>query len=107
MNCTPSPQSHQVLYETDNLEFVRDAQRRIEKLREAISWSFQNGGLSSGQRTCLHQEIASWLRDIDAVIYGFNLRDCYRIPPRLEEKVQHILKVIENTGWKKQEIIKY
>lgn len=82
-------------------------QKRINQLRDVISWSYQHGGLSAGQRICLHQEIASLMRDIDSVVYGDKIINSYKIPEKLQEKVIHILMVMQNTEWKKQELIKY
>ena len=93
-------------------EYVADAkvfvalQNRIYQLRNVIAWSFQNGGLTSGQRICIHQEIAANMAQMDAVLEGHFIYGIYSIPDHLEKKVQHFLEVIENTNWKKQ-IITY
>lgn len=88
-------------------DFVIEAQKRISQLREVISWSFQNGGFSAGQRICIHQEIASYMKEIDAVMYEVEPENVYRLPQALQQKVQHVIQVIRHTEWKKQEFIKY
>ncbi|MGB8705316.1 MAG: hypothetical protein WCD31_09825, partial [Gillisia sp.] len=74
---------------------VQMPESRMYDLRNAIAWSFENGGLTAGQRTCLHQQIAQMLH------YG---DEAAPLRPELEQKVQHILRVIKDTGWEKQEV---
>ena len=81
-----------------------ELRQRIEGLRNVISWSYEHGGLSSGQRICIHQEIAGLLQQIEALEIGSFIYGSYQIPAHLEEKVQHFLQVIENTNWEKSEI---
>lgn len=80
--------------------------QRIEDLRNVAAWSSEHGGLTSGQRICLHQERAGCLRQVAAIENDSPYQgiEGYKIPVQLEEKVQHILGVIENTRWIKQEV---
>ena len=79
--------------------------RRIEELRNVIAWSKEKGSMNSGQRTCIHQEIAYRLNQIDAWDNHEPFAETgYRISEELEEKVQHILGVIVATAWEKQEL---
>lgn len=82
----------------------QEIKERIAALGEVIAWSKENGGLSVGQRICLHQERAGIFKIMAALEYGEPVMGIYRIPRHLEEKVQHIQKVIVNTQWEKQEI---
>lgn len=101
MNYSTAPKS------PDYSGLIQEHKERIADLREVISWSIEKGTLSVGQRICLHQEIASLLQEIDALTYAFPIMRSYRISPALEEKIQHFMKVIINTGWEKQEFITY
>lgn len=77
---------------------------RIDSLRNVIAWSLEKGSLSAGQRTLMHQEIASllaWNEAYDTM--DESLPRMYRIPAELDEKVQHIQAVICTTGWEKTE----
>lgn len=79
--------------------------QRIETLQNVIAWSRENGGLKTGQRICIHQEIAGCLKQIAAIENDspYQWMETYKIPKDLEEKVQHILGVITNSNWIKQE----
>ncbi len=79
--------------------------QQIEDLKNVIAWSKEHGGLTSGQRMCIHQEIAGILQNIDAEESGEVrvLKSC-RLGFSLKEKVSHISGVIKNTKWIKQEI---
>ncbi|MCH4824270.1 hypothetical protein ML462_13925 [Gramella lutea] len=80
--------------------------RRIIDLKLVLGWSLENGGLTTGQRTCLHQECAGSLKQISAIENDSPYQgiDGYKIAQDLEQKVTHILRVIDNTGWVKQEV---
>lgn len=75
--------------------------KRISDLQKAVAWSHENGGLSNGKRICCHQEISASLQLIDS---GGEEMDAYIIPDHLEARVQHILGVIKNTSWQKQDL---
>lgn len=82
-----------------------DLLQRIENLKNAAAWSKENGGLTSGQRICLHQERASCLKQVAAIEFDSPYQgvEGYKIPDALNQKVQHILGVIKNRNWIKQE----
>lgn len=85
---------------------MEELQQRIEDLQEVASWSRANGGLTTGQIICLHQERAGCLRQVAAIENDSPYQTIagYKIPAHLEQKVNHILRVIRDTGWKKEEI---
>jgi hypothetical protein len=78
----------------------------LENLRQVLGWSKEHGGITSGQRICIHQECASHIKKIAAIENDSPYQNCggYKIPDHLQEKVQHIQMVIKNTGWIKEEI---
>lgn len=76
--------------------------QRIEELRNAIAWSKEHGGLTTGQRICIHQEIAVMLQHVEEGGIFF-LPHYAIIGKALQEKVDHINQVIKNTSWRKQE----
>ncbi len=85
---------------------MEDLQQRIEDLQEVAAWSRAKGGLTTGQIICLHQERAGCLRQLAAIENDspYQRIDGYKIPAHLEQKVNHILRVIKDTGWQKEEI---
>lgn len=74
--------------------------QRLHDLKEVAAWSLENGGLTPGQRICLHQERAGRYKQLAALDNGDPLWPTYQMPPHLQEKVTHILLVIKNTKWK-------
>jgi len=85
--------------------FKKGLERRVEQLKQVIGWSQEIGSLSSGKRTCIHQEIAYRLQQLEAWENNEPFTEIgYKIPEDLEEKVQHILGVIKASGWQKTEI---
>jgi len=84
---------------------MKNLPQRIETLQNVIAWSRENGGLKTGQRICIHQEIAGRLKQIAAIENDSPYQgiETYKIPEYLEEKVQHITGIISNTNWIKQE----
>lgn len=79
-------------------------EKRIKDLQEAVAWSHENGGLSNGKRICCHQEISASLQLLDGGSSEIQVDLAYIIPDHLEARVQHILGVIKNTSWKKQDL---
>lgn len=80
-------------------------ENRVANLRNVLAWSKEFGGLTSGQQTSIHQEIAARLQNIEALEWddeGF-IND-FSVSLIIEGKINHILMVIKNTGWKRQEI---
>lgn len=78
--------------------------QEIEDLKNVIAWSKEHGGLSTGHRICIHQQIGKLLQSIDALeddTWGVMV---YGLSNELSEKVKHIHEVIKNTHWIKQEI---
>lgn len=85
---------------------MEELQQRTQDLLEVAAWSRQNGGLTNGQIICLHQERAGCLRQIAAIENDSPYQGItgYQIPKHLEQKVNHILRVIKDTAWEKKEI---
>lgn len=78
-------------------------QDRIDQLRDVIAWSKENGGLTDGQRICLHQIIAKSMHDIESLKEGIEISATFDLPGKIAEKVPHIHRVIRNTNWQKKE----
>lgn len=80
--------------------------QRLHDLKEVAAWSLENGGLGPGQRICLHQERAGCYKQLAALDNDSPYQDIpgYKMPPNLQEKTTHILRVIRDTGWEKQVI---
>lgn len=98
--------SHARMHEIDS-QFERiELLDRIDNLKKVVAWSMEHGGLTSGQRICIHQECAGCFKKIGALLFDscYQNTPTYKIPENIEQKVTHILQVIENTGWIKEEI---
>ena len=78
--------------------------KRIKDLQQAVAWSHENGGLSNGKRICCHQEISASLQLIGGDNSELMADLAYIIPDHLEARVTHILGVIKNTSWQKQDL---
>ena len=78
-------------------------QDRIDQLRDVIAWSKENGGLTDGQRICLHQIIAKSMHDLESLKEGIEISATFVFPNKIAEKVPHIIRVIQNTNWQKKE----
>ncbi|UAB85006.1 hypothetical protein INR75_02955 [Zunongwangia sp. SCSIO 43204] len=81
-----------------------DLLNEIEDLRDVIAWSHENGGLTVGQRIMLHQHIAKLMKVLSELEEGIPSEIAVvDIPTPNNEKVKHILRVIQNTNWEKKE----
>ena len=82
-----------------------DLLTEIEDLRNVIAWSKEHGGLTTGQRIMVHQHIAQILKVIQLLEEGINSTIAFcELPKPNNEKIKHILGVIKNTNWEKQEL---
>lgn len=79
-------------------------QNRIKALQNAIAWSRENGGLTTGQRICIHQDIARAMHNLEALNDGMEATHPQYLPEGLEEKTAHIIRVIRDKNWEKQEL---
>lgn len=74
---------------------------RIHTLSWVYAWASANDKiLSVGQRICLTQERAAWLRVLSA---DATAKPFYTIPQHLEDKVAEIVQIITETNWDKPE----
>jgi len=98
--------SHASMHDINSQFEKIDLLDRISDLKKVTGWSMEHGGFTSGQRICISQERAGCLKQITAIENCSPYQGIagYKIPEHLEEKVHHILGVIKNTGWIKEEI---
>ncbi|MCB0376281.1 MAG: hypothetical protein KDD04_10210, partial [Sinomicrobium sp.] len=80
---------------------------RIDLLKNAFAYSLEYGMLTVGQRICLSQERAAWLRVLD-ILEQEDPEDMpkpfYVIPRHLEDNVAFIIQRIKYTKWIKPEM---
>lgn len=79
-------------------------QERIDQLRDAIAWSKENGGLTTGQKICIHQDIARAMQNIVALNEDMAILHPQYLPEEIEEKTAHIIRVVKDNNWVKQEL---
>lgn len=83
----------------------REAQDRIEKLRDCLAWSLQNNRLlTDSQRICLNQERAAWhvALNEDELNPGEIRVPSYKVPPALESRIQQISSLIRTSKWNRK-----
>ena len=87
----------------------KELNKRLDILQDVFAYTLLNGGLNVGQRICLSQERAAILVCIETLNYDLTERitPSYQLPDHLENKVQVILKKIEETDWVKPEYEKF
>ncbi len=75
---------------------------RINLLKSVQEWSKTNQTLTIGQRICLSQERAAQMRCLDYLNENPKAAVVpkYELPRHLEEKVQHLFGVMQNSGAK-------
>lgn len=90
---------------------VQQLNKRLDKLINAHVWSRTNDKvkLNVYQRICISQERAAIMELLDQIAPYSHISDFkvgsgrlkYQLPPHLNERVERINKIIENTGWTK------
>lgn len=82
---------------------------RIDALVAAFSWSLCEGKtLTVGERICISQERASWMRVLNALGNGENPPSPnYLVSDEINRKVDEINVHITKTGWKKPHITEH